>query len=152
MTEIIRLRNANALHLPEIANLVREAFTSRRNVVPFERMTQKFYQSIEDDNHAIFLARRGQQFTWDGLAWLDLAAWKDDGIAVVLHFYATGGRDVREALVEALVTTAKAHGADRLFTWDANHKPAAFPRLFRSAGPAKEVMRAYEFDLSQAEY
>lgn len=37
-----------------------------------------------------------------------------------------------------------------LLAWDMNRKARAFQRIFKSAGPSKEVIRAYEFDLSQA--
>lgn len=145
MVDIIRVRNPAAFLIPEIELLIDDAFANvtcdaARNALP---------ESIREDHVALYLARIDDE--WKGLAWVRLSTRDDDKSATVLHFYCRkAGRGVREALVKAVVDFAKAGGMETLMAWDINKKPRAFQKLFRSAGPSKEVVRAYEFDLKGA--
>lgn len=144
MVDIIRLRNPNAFQLPELEEFVQTALRNIRYGTPKAKMME----SLTEEHIGVLLAR--QDGEWCGLAWVDNGAWERDGVAAVLHFYSTGGKVVRETLIAAVVEFARSAGADKLLAWDMNQKPGAFGRIFRSAGPVKEVMRAYEFDLSKA--
>lgn len=144
MIDVIRLRNPNAFLLPEVEELIQTAMKN----VPYKTPREKLVESVMEDHLALLMAREGDD--WKGMAWVDSGAWKSDGVATVLHFYSTGGKHVREALIKAVVEFAREAGAEKLLAWDMNRKAGAFARIFRSAGPVKEVMRAYEFDLSRA--
>ena len=145
MVEILRVRNPAALLVPEIEKLVDDAFLNvgckaAKNFLP---------ESIPEDRVGLFLAR--VEGEWKGLAWVRNSEREDDKSAVVLHFFCRrAGRGVREALVKSVVDFAKAGGMETLMAWDINRKPRAFQRIFKSAGPSKEVVRAYEFDLKGA--
>lgn len=142
---ILRMRNPAALAIPEIEQLIEDAFANvacraAKNALP---------ESLEEERTALFLARIGP--TWKGLAWVRNSGREDDKSALVLHFFCRrAGRGVREALVKAVVDFAKEGGMDTLMAWDINRKARAFQRIFKSAGPSKEVVRAYEFDLRGA--
>jgi len=146
LIEILRMRNPAALSIPEIEKLVDDAFGNVTNRAARNHLPE----SIQDANVGVFLARLGSE--WKGLAWVRNSTREDDPSAVVLHFFCRkAGRGVREALVGAVVDFAKGGGMETLMAWDMNRKARAFQRIFKSAGPSKEVVRAYEFDLSQAE-
>jgi hypothetical protein len=146
MIETIHLRNPAALNLPDIEAFVNQAFSGVANPIILPR----FLESVGVQNNDILLVRSNGK--WKGLVWMEHHFDPDYPQTVVLHFYCRGGSLVREALVEGVVTGAKVVGSRTLFAWDMNRKGQAFQRLFRSAGPSKEVIRAYEFDLSEARY
>lgn len=86
---------------------------------------------------------------WKGITIVNVGKGLVNG-ATVLHFHCVGAGRVRAALVRALTTFARAHGATRLFGIDVNNKPGAFVRLFGEIGPAKEYGRLVEFDLGDS--
>lgn len=148
MIDIIRVRNPAAFLIPEIQQLVEDALATipsrqakvARNILP---------ETVSEDETGLYLARIDGE--WKGLAWVRNSDREDDKSALVLHFYCRkAGRGVREALVEAVVNHAREGGMETLTAWDLNRRPRAFQRIFRSAGPSKEVIRAYEFDLKGA--
>lgn len=143
--EVLRLRNPAALEIPELVELFDAAFANVTN-----RTAKKIMkESVADEDTGIFLARIGTE--WKGMAWVRNSTRADDKSALVLHFFCRkAGRGVREALVKAVVDFAKEGGMTTLTAWDMNRKARAFQRIFKSAGPSKEIIRAYEFDLSQA--
>lgn len=145
MIETMRVRNPAALVIPEIEQLVNDAFAN----VGYKAAKNHLPESIPEDHVGFFLARADGE--WKGLAWVRNSQRDDDKSALVLHFFCRrAGRGVREALVKAVVDFAKEGGMDTLVAWDINRKARAFQRIFKSAGPSKEVVRAYEFDLKGA--
>jgi hypothetical protein len=144
MIDIIRVRNEKALELDDIATFMDAVFESARD----PRAQRRMKEFLPDDRHAIYLARLDNE--WKGFAWVAQPEDDEDDIATVLHFYCKGGKFVRDSLVENVVKFAREGGATRLLAWDLNKKPRAFARLFKAAGPVREIIRAYEFDLKEA--
>lgn len=105
MINVVRARNPVALQLPEIEQLVDDAFAN----VTQRCAKNAFRESLGDDDTGIFLARIDDE--WKGLAWVRNSTRDDDKSAVVLHFFCRkAGRGVREALIQAVVDFAKAGG------------------------------------------
>ncbi len=148
MIETIRVRNPMAFEIPEIQELMTDAFANVTN----KAVKSYAPESIEDPNVGLFLAKDTDTAEWKGMAWVRNSDRDDDRSALVIHFFSRrAGRGVREALVREVVNFAKAGDMETLMAWDINRKARAFQKIFKSAGPSKEVIRAYEFDLSQAE-
>jgi len=136
-----------AFEIPEIQKLMDDAFANVTNKVV------KSYApaSVEEDNVGFFLAKDTTTGEWKGMAWVRNSHFDGDKSALVIHFFCKrAGRGVREALVADVVRFAKEGGMETLMAWDINRKARAFQKIFKSAGPSKEVMRAYEFDLRGA--
>lgn len=146
MTDIIPIKNPLAAQLPDLKALFADAFETVR----VEAALPRFLESIGQPDHEILALRHNGE--WKGLAWLQHPAGEDGGTTTVLHFYSKGGVKCREALIKGVVEAAKTFGSTKLVAWDMHKKPKGFARIFRSAGPVKEVIRAYEFDLSEARY
>lgn len=145
MIETIRVRNPLAFEIPEIQQLIDDAFANVTN----KAVKRLAPDSVTEDNVGFFLAKIDG--VWKGMAWVQNSTIDDDRTALVVHLFCRrAGRGVREALVKAVVDFAKEGGMETLMAWDINRKARAFQRIFKSAGPSKEVVRAYEFDLRGA--
>lgn len=141
--ELLHIKNPNAIDLDEIKPLIEQAF---KNVTLTPNPIGRLAETIPLPHITLILMRVDGEYK--GLAWLAHPQREDDVSTTVLHFYCKSFNSVaRERLIREVVRSAREHGASKLFAWDLHKKPRAFVKIFRSAGEAKEVVRAYEFDL-----
>lgn len=144
--ELLYIKNPNAIDLDEIKPFIERAFTGvKLTPNPISRLAE----AIPLPHTTLILMREDGEYK--GLAWLAHPQREDDVSTTVLHFYCERvGQIARERLIKAVVQSAKENGASKLFAWDLHRKPRAFAKIFKSAGPVEEVIRAYEFNLDEA--
>lgn len=147
MTEVLRIRNPNAFDLEPIQKLMEAAYAGHSFVEP-ELAVEELRPTVHREDVAFLVGREK-----GALKAMAVAQWPGPKASqcVVKHFHNKGSKALREQLIHAVVDFAKAGGYEKLVAFDANSKPRSFQRLFRPAGPSREIGRAYEFDLTGGE-
>ena len=131
--------------LSDLQNFVLKAFATSPIIEDAHAALLELVEYIEQPIMGLFLTREGTEFT--GLALLENCPSALSPGCLVLHFYNAGSAAARKLLIQAVIDFARSGGYDKIRGCDINHKPEAFARLFRSAGPAVELGQFFEFQL-----
>lgn len=149
MTEptLIRVTSPRAFMLADLQNFVIRALTTSPIIPDAHAALLELVEYIDKSVMGLFLVREGAEFT--GMILMENCESALSPGSTVLHFYNAGSAAGRNLLIQAAIAFARSAGLHKIRGIDISHKPAAFARLFRSAGPATELGCYFEFALPE---
>lgn len=150
--KLLSIANPEALALPEVSDLFARAFESGEPANA-EAVLAELSRIVPNPHLVVFATRDGAR--WCGLSIVMAPATRLFSGAQVYHFFNDGGKTSRDMLVAATVEWVRAMGHSAFYGAsfsrphgdNAAHRERAFPRLFKSAGPATRLGAVYRFDL-----
>lgn len=145
---VLRISNPAALALAEMQELLQAAFASGR---PVDAATAlRGLEPLLGRPQLAFLVAFDDEFKPRGLAIVTFPTTPLAPAPQVYHFYFKGPAKLRQLLVDAVVevTTEMGYNRFQAANWNVG-QDAAFKRLFRRAGKAKELGTAFEFEVGK---
>lgn len=142
---IIRVANPAALDLPEINDLLTEAFATNADIPP-ETALSELRRILTSPNVALFLAREGENYV--SMALVFVPTTRFSSAVQVYHIFNRGGRRTLDALADAVVDITRKNGYDAIETVNTDGRDMAFARLFgKAATPTiKGTLFRFEID------
>lgn len=141
---LFRVTSPRAFMLADLQSFVIKALASAPTMPDAHAALLELVEYIDQPAIGLFLVRQDDKFVGLALVENNFSALSPG--CHVLHFYNVGGAASRKLLIQAVIAFSQAGGLNKIRGFDINNRPAAFARLFRAAGPARELARIYEFE------
>jgi hypothetical protein len=130
--------------LADLSAFVARALATSSIIPDAHAAIMELVDYIDQPAIGLLLTRKADKFT--GLALCENNTSALSPGCHVLHFYSAGDAESRKLLIQGVMAFAQAGGMKKIRGFDINNQPEAFARLFRAAGPARELARIYEFE------
>jgi hypothetical protein len=128
---LFRVTSPRAFMLADLQQFVIKALTTAPTMPDAHAALLELVEYIDQPAIGLFLVRRDDKFV---------------GLALVENNFSALSPDSRKLLIQTVMAFSQAGGLNKIRGFDINNRPAAFARLFRAAGPARELARIYEFE------
>lgn len=141
---LFRVTSPRAFMLADLHQFVLKALSTSPIIADPQAAVLELVEYIDQPAIGLFLVRDGVKFTGLALCENNFSALSPG--THVLHFYNEKDTASRKLLIQAVIAFSRAGGLNKIRGFDINNQPEAFARLFRAAGPARELARIYEFE------